>query len=36
MSRKNWDKIADEQFASLSRDIQEDWGELRELTANRS
>ncbi len=35
MSRKNWDKIAARQFKSLSSDIQDDWGELYELTSKR-
>lgn len=32
MSRKNWDKVARQQFESLSSDIQDDWGDLRDLT----
>ncbi len=31
MSRKNWDKIADQQFASLSQDEQEFWSDLRQI-----
>ncbi len=34
MSRKNWDKEAEKQFMSLDKDIQEDWGDLFELTHN--
>ena|GEM_PF-1125736 len=34
-SRKNWDKVATRQFESLSSDIQDDWGELYELTSKR-
>ncbi len=29
MARRNWDKVADAQFNSLSEDVQADWGELR-------
>lgn len=29
---KNWDKIAQKQFASLDEDIQADWSDLRDLT----
>ena len=35
MTRKDWKKIADEQFNSLSGDIQSDWNDLRELTSKR-
>lgn len=30
--RKNWDKVASQQFAGLTKDIQDDWNDLRELT----
>lgn len=36
MSRKNWEAIAANQFKSLSTDIQEDWGDLRDLTLKQS
>lgn len=37
MSRKNlkktdWDEIAAKQFKSLNKDIQDDWGDLRQVT----
>jgi len=35
MPRRNWDKVANEQFESLSSDIKADWGDLRELTMKR-
>jgi hypothetical protein len=35
MAHRNWGKVADEQFESLSNDIQQDWGELHELTSKR-
>jgi len=31
--KKNWDKIADEQFYSLDTAIQDEWSDLRELTS---
>ena len=36
MTRKKWDKVAHDQFESLSEDIQQDWGDLYELTSARS
>lgn len=30
MARKNWAKVADEQFANLPKDFQKDWLELRD------
>lgn len=32
MSRRNWNQVAEKQFAALSSDVQEDWGELRAKT----
>lgn len=32
MARKNWEKIASNQFSSLDKEIQDDWNDLRELT----
>lgn len=32
MPRKNWEAIATKQFESLDPDIQEQWGDLREIT----
>lgn len=36
MSRKNWNKVADRQFESLSSDIKDSWGDLYERTRQRS
>lgn len=30
MARKNWDKIADQEFNALDGDWQKDWADLRE------
>jgi hypothetical protein len=30
MSRKNWDLIADKEFAALDKATQEDWADLRQ------
>jgi hypothetical protein len=35
MSRKNWEKVAKQQFESLDDEIQGDWGELRKLTLKK-
>jgi hypothetical protein len=35
MSRKNYQKLADEEFAHLPVDYQEDWGELKETVEHR-
>jgi hypothetical protein len=35
MTRTNWNKIAANQFQSLSGDIQNDWGDLYNLTVKR-
>jgi DNA-binding ferritin-like protein (Dps family) len=35
MTRKNWTKIADEQFNQLPKDYQEDWKTLRERVNRR-
>jgi hypothetical protein len=36
MSRKkNWTKVAEQQFASLDEDIRDDWADLHNLTASR-
>ncbi len=35
MKRTNWDEVAENQFKSLSKDIQEDWGDLYTLTSRR-
>lgn len=35
MSRRNWDAVAEKQFESLSNDIREQWGDLREITLNQ-
>ncbi len=35
MSRTNWKTVADKQFKSLSSDIQDDWGDLYQLTSSR-
>ena len=32
--RKNWDKVAKQQFESLDDDIRNDWGDLYKLTAS--
>lgn len=32
---KKWDKIAQKQYASLDKDIQDDWKDLFEVTATR-
>ena len=29
MSRKNWDKVAQNEFDTMPAEYQEDWGELR-------
>ncbi len=31
-----WDKIADQQFRSMPKDFQEDWGDLRQLIDKHS
>lgn len=31
--KKNWDKIADEQFYSLDAGMQDEWSDLRSRTA---
>jgi hypothetical protein len=36
MSRKDWSQIAKKQFKSLSRDIQDDWADLHQLTSKRA
>lgn len=33
--KKNWDKIATEQFLSLDTDTQREWSDLHELTSHR-
>lgn len=35
MARKDWDKVAQQQFTSLSQDIQSDWGDLYHRTHDR-
>jgi DNA-binding ferritin-like protein (Dps family) len=35
MSRKNWAKVADEQFNQLPKDYQEDWKSLRNRVKKR-
>lgn len=35
MTRKNWTKVADEQFNHLPKDYQEDWKSFRELVNKR-
>jgi hypothetical protein len=29
MAKRNWSKVADDQFMRLDKDWQDDWGELR-------
>jgi hypothetical protein len=29
MAKVNWDKVAEQQFKSMPKSFQEDWGELR-------
>jgi hypothetical protein len=31
MSRKNYEKVANDEFAHLPTDYQEDWGELKDI-----
>lgn len=31
MARKNWDKVADDQFDKLPESFQKDWRELRDI-----
>ncbi len=31
MARKNWEKVADREFAALDKDWQEDWADLRKI-----
>ncbi len=33
--KKNWDKIAEEQFYSLDSAMQDEWSDLRERTTDR-
>ena len=33
MARKNWDKVADKEFAALDKDWQRDWSDLRKLVS---
>jgi len=35
MAKKDWDKVAQEQFDSMPKSFQEDWGELRGVVYNR-
>jgi hypothetical protein len=35
MSRKNWDKVADNQFSSMPEDFQKDWEELRQKISHQ-
>jgi len=32
MSRRNWQKVADQEFKSMDKDAQAQWQELRERT----
>jgi hypothetical protein len=34
MRRKNWNKVAEEEFNAMPKSFQEDWYDLRERTAN--
>ena len=33
--KKNWDKIAEEQFNSLDTDMQQEWSDLHDRTSGR-
>lgn len=33
MSRKNWKKIAEEEFNRMPQNFQDDWADLREITS---
>ena len=35
MARKNWNKIADNEFAALDKDAQAEWAELRQRVQQR-
>lgn len=35
MSKKDWSKVAQKQFTSLDKEIQDDWKDLFEMTAHR-
>ncbi len=35
MTRKNWEKIADEEFESLDKEWQDEWSDLRNLVVRR-
>lgn len=35
MARKNWDKIARQEFESMDSDAQHDWEDLRRITDRR-
>lgn len=33
--RKNWKKVADEEFNRMPKNFQDDWAELKEITEAR-
>lgn len=35
MSRKNWDKVAEEEFFKMPQSFQEDWADLRQITQHQ-
>jgi hypothetical protein len=35
MTRKDWQRVADNQFNSLDQDIRDDWSDLHQLTSGR-
>jgi hypothetical protein len=36
MSNQKWNRIAEEQFAALDKDMQQDWADLHDKVASRS
>lgn len=35
LAHTNWDNVASQQFQGLDADIQDDWGDLYQLTSGR-
>jgi hypothetical protein len=35
MAKKNWDKIAQDEFESMDKRVREDWKDLRRIVENR-